>query len=81
MPKKERVGRVVSDKMDKSIVVEVADHNPHPTYKKIITSTKNYLAHDPKAECGIGDTVRIIETKPISKNKKWMVAEVIEQAT
>jgi len=81
MPKKEKVGRIVSDKMDKSVVVEVADYNPHPIYKKIITSTKNYSAHAPKGDCKVGDTVKIIESKPVSKNKRWVVSEIVEKAT
>lgn len=80
MPKKEKQGVVISNKMDKTVVVKVADYEPHPRYKKIIESNKHYKAHDAQNVCNIGDTVRIIETRPISKDKKWAVAEVVEQA-
>lgn len=81
MPKKEKVGRVVSDKMDKSVVVAVAEFSPHPKYKKIMAQTKNYVAHDVKGESEIGDEVRIIEARPMSKTKRWNVAEVVRKAT
>ena len=81
MPKKEKLGRVVSNKMDKSVVVEVEEFTPHPIYKKIIASTKNYVAHDQNAISAEGDEVRIIETKPMSKTKRWNVAEVVKKAT
>ena len=71
---------VISDKMDKTVVVKVASYNPHPKYKKIIESNKNYKAHDEKNECGIGDTVRIIESKPISGSKRWVVESIVEKA-
>ena len=80
MPKKVKQGVVTSDKMDKTIVVKVASYNPHPKYKKIIESNKNYKAHDANNECGIGDTVRIVESKPISGGKRWTVAEIVEKA-
>lgn len=80
MPKKEKQGVVISDKMDKTVVVKVASYNPHPKYKKIIESNKNYKAHDEKNECGIGDTVRIIESKPISGSKRWVVESIVEKA-
>ena len=80
MPKKEKQGIVVSNKMDKTVVVKVASYDPHPKYKKIIESNKNYKAHDEKNECGIGDIVRIVEAKPMSKDKRWAVAEVVEKA-
>ena len=80
MPKKEKQGVVVSDKMDKTIVVKVASYNPHPKYKKIIEITKNYKAHDEKNECGVGDIVRIIESKPISGDKKWVLSSIVEKA-
>lgn len=79
MPKKEKQGIVVSDKMDKTVVVKVASYAPHPKYKKIMEQTKNYKAHDEKGLCEEGDTVRIIESKPISGNKKWSVLEVVEK--
>lgn len=80
MPKKERTGLVVSNKMDKTVVVEIPEYKPHPKYKKIMEQTKNYKASDVNNECQIGDLVRIIETKPISKNKCWSVVEIIEKA-
>ena len=80
MPKKEKQGVVISNKMDKTVVVKVADYEPHPRYKKIIESNKNYKAHDEQNVCNVGDVVRIVEARPVSKDKKWAVAEVIEQA-
>ena len=78
--RKTRVGKVVSDKMDKTIVVKVASYDPHPKYKKIIETTKNYKAHDENNECGIGDTVRIIESKPLSGGKRWVLESIVEKA-
>lgn len=78
--RKERVGVVVSDKMDKTVVVEVSDKAKHPLYKKTITKTVKYKAHDEKNECGIGDTVRITETRKLSKTKNWRVSEIVEKA-
>lgn len=80
MPKKEKQGVVVSNKMEKTVVVKVASYNPHPKYKKIIESNKNYKAHDENKVCAEGDIVRIIESKPISGGKKWAVLEVVEKA-
>ena len=80
MPKKEKQGIVISNKMDKTVVVKVADYEAHPRYKKIIESNKHYKAHDEQNVCGIGDTVRIIESKPVSKDKRWTVAEIVEKA-
>ena len=80
MPKKERQGIVVSDKMDKTIVVKVASYDPHPKYKKIIETNKNYKAHDENNECNVGDKVLVMETRPMSKDKRWRVAEIIEKA-
>jgi len=80
MPKKEKQGIVVSSKMDKTIVVKVADYEPHPKYKKIIESHKHYKAHDENNVCGEGDTVRIVESRPISGGKRWTLAEVVEKA-
>lgn len=80
MPKKERQGIVVSDKMDKTVVVKVATYSPHPKYKKIMESNKNYKAHDENNECGIGDTVRIVESRPLSSGKRWAVSEIVEKA-
>ena len=78
--RKERVGLVISDKMDKTIVVAIKDKAKHPLYKKTINKTKKVKAHDENNECGIGDTVRIVETRKLSKDKNWRVAEIIERA-
>ena len=78
--RKERVGLVVSDKMDKTIVVAIRDKAKHPLYKKTINKTKKVKAHDENNECGIGDTVRIVETRHLSKDKCWRVVEIIEKA-
>jgi small subunit ribosomal protein S17 len=80
MPKKEKQGMVVSNKMDKTVVVKVADYEPHPKYKKIMESNKNYKAHDEANVCNEGDIVRIVENRPISGSKRWVVAEVVEKA-
>ena len=80
MPKKEKQGIVVSNKMDKTVVVKVSDYEPHPIYKKIMESNKHYKAHDAENVCNIGDIVRIVEAKPMSKDKRWAVAEVVEKA-
>ena len=80
MPKKVKQGVVISDKMEKTIVVKVASYNPHPKYKKIIETNKNYKAHDANNECGIGDTVRIVESKPISGGKRWTLESIVEKA-
>lgn len=79
MPKKEKQGIVVSSKMDKTIVVKVADYEPHPKYKKIMETNKNYKAHDEANVCNEGDIVRIIESKPISGDKRWTLLEVVEK--
>ena len=78
--RKVRVGKVVSDKMDKTVVVTVADRVAHPIYKKIIKRTYRLKAHDEKNECGVGDTVRVMETRPLSKDKRWRVVEIVEKA-
>lgn len=78
--RKERTGRVVSDKMDKTITVQVDRQVAHPLYKKIIRRSKKYHAHDEKNECSIGDLVRIRETRPLSKTKRWQLIRVIERA-
>ena len=78
--RKTRVGLVVSDKMDKTVVVAIADRVAHPLYKKIVKSTYKLKAHDEKNECGIGDRVRVMETRPLSKDKRWRVVEIIEKA-
>ncbi len=78
--RKTRVGLVVSDKMDKSVVVAIEDNVKHPVYGKIIKHTLKVHAHDEKNECGIGDKVKIMETRPLSKTKRWRVVEIIEKA-
>ena len=78
--RKTRVGQVVSDKMDKTIVVAIEDSVQHKLYKKIVKSTYKLKAHDEKNECGIGDRVRVMETRPLSKDKRWRVVEIIEKA-
>ena len=78
--RKVRVGKVVSDKMDKTIVVAIEDNVRHPKYGKIIKRTVKIHAHDEKNECGIGDRVLIMETRPLSKDKRWRVVEIIEKA-
>ena len=78
--RKTRVGTVVSDKMDKTVVVAIVDSVRHPLYKKIIKRTVKFKAHDEKNECGIGDRVMIMETRPISKDKNWRVVQIIEKA-
>ena len=78
--RKTRVGIVASDKMDKTIVVAVRDNVKHPLYKKIIKRTVRFKAHDENNECGIGDRVEIMETRPLSKDKRWRVSEIIEKA-
>jgi small subunit ribosomal protein S17 len=77
MATKERVGIVVSDKMDKTVVVAVENRFPHPIYKKTVSRTKRYKAHDETNGCKVGDRVRITETRPLSRTKRWTVAEVI----
>ena len=78
--RKTRTGKVVSDKMDKTIVVAIADHVKHPKYGKIMKRTKKVHAHDINNECGIGDTVEVMETRPLSKTKRWRIVEIIEKA-
>ena len=78
--RKTRVGKVVSDKMDKTIVVAIADNVKHSTYGKIIKRTVKIHAHDEKNECGIGDTVKVMETRPLSATKRWRLVEIIEKA-
>ena len=78
--RKERVGIVVSDKMDKTIVVAVSERVKHPLYKKIVNRTKKFKAHDENNACGIGDKVQVMETRPISKDKRWRVTTIIEKA-
>ncbi len=78
--RKERVGIVTSNKMEKSIVVSVETKIRHPKYGKFVKHTKRFMAHDDKQECGIGDTVKIMETRPLSKLKRWRMVEIIEKA-
>ena len=78
--RKTRVGKVVSDKMDKTVVVAIEDNVKHPLYKKIIKNTIRLKAHDENNSCGVGDRVLIMETRPLSKDKRWRVAEIIEKA-
>jgi small subunit ribosomal protein S17 len=78
--RKTKVGRVVSDKMDKTIVVAIEDRVAHPLYKKIVKKTFKLKAHDENNECRIGDTVRVMETRPLSKDKRWRLVEIIEKA-
>ena len=78
--RKERVGKVVSNKMTKTITVEVLRKVKHPMYGKFMSKTKKFAAHDENNECGEGDTVRIMETRPLSKNKRWRLVEIIERA-
>ena len=78
--RKERIGVVVSDKMDKTIVVEIRTRVKHPLYGKIQNRTIRFKAHDENNECGIGDTVRVMETRPLSKDKNWRLVEIVEKA-
>jgi len=78
--RKERLGVVTSNKMDKSIVVQVERKMKHPIYGKFVKKTNKFMAHDEKNECKIGDTVKIAETRPLSKNKSWRLVEIIERA-
>ena len=78
--RKVRVGKVVSDKMDKTVVVIVEDRVAHKTYKKIIGRTYRLKAHDENNECNVGDIVRVMETRPLSKDKRWRVVEIVEKA-
>ena len=78
--RKVRVGKVVSDKMDKTVVVAIADRVAHPLYKKIVGRTYKLKAHDENNTCGIGDTVKVMETRPLSKDKRWRVVEIVEKA-
>ena len=78
--RKTRTGKVVSDKMDKTVVVAIKERLKHPLYGKSINRTKTFKAHDEQNECGIGDTVRVVETRPLSKDKRWRVVEIVEKA-
>ena len=78
--RKTRVGVVVSDKMDKTVVVAIVDNVKHPLYKKIVKRTVRLKAHDEKNECRVGDRVEVMETRPLSKDKRWRVIEILEKA-
>ena len=78
--RKTRIGKVVSDKMDKTVVVTVEDRVAHKTYKKIIKRTYRLKAHDENNECGTGDIVKVMETRPLSRGKRWRIVEIIEKA-
>jgi small subunit ribosomal protein S17 len=78
--RKTRTGKVVSDKMDKTIVVAVEDHVKHPLYKKIVKKTYKLKAHDENNDCKIGDTVKVMETRRLSKDKRWRLVEIVEKA-
>ena len=78
--RKTRLGTVVSDKMDKTVVVTIADNVKHPLYKKIIKRTIKLKAHDEQNQCGVGDRVVLMETRPLSKDKRWRVVEIVEKA-
>jgi len=78
--RKTRVGKVVSDKMDKTVVVAIEDRVAHPLYKKIVGRTYKLKAHDEANSCGVGDKVKVMETRPLSKDKRWRVVEILEKA-
>ena len=78
--RKTRTGKVVSNKMDKTIVVAIVDHVKHPLYGKIVKRTYKLKAHDKNNECNMGDTVKVMETRPLSKDKRWRLVEIIEKA-
>ena len=78
--RKTRVGKVVSNATDKTIVVAIEDNVKHPLYSKIIKKTVKFMAHDEQNECGVGDNVEIMETRPLSKNKRWRLVRIIEKA-
>ena len=78
--RKTRTGKVISDKMDKTIVVAIEEHVKHPLYKKIVKDTYKLKAHDENNECHIADTVKVMETRPLSKDKRWRLVEIIERA-
>lgn len=78
--RKTRIGEVISDKMDKTIVVAIKTKVRHPLYGKMVNRTRKFKAHDENNECGIGDTVKIMETRPLSKDKRWRLVEIVEKA-
>ena len=77
--RKTRVGKLISNKMEKTVVVAVEDHVKHPLYNKIVKRTYKLKAHDEKNECSIGDTVKVMETRPLSKDKRWRLVEIVEK--
>ena len=77
--RKTRIGKVTSNKMDKTIVVAIEEHVKHPLYKKVVKRTYKLKAHDEKNECSIGDTVKVMETRPLSKDKRWRLVEIVEK--
>jgi small subunit ribosomal protein S17 len=78
--RKTRIGLVVSNKMDKTITIAIERKVPHPIYKKYYKKTSKLMAHDEKGECGVGDKVKVMETRPLSKNKRWRFVEIVEKA-
>lgn len=80
MAVKERVGLVVSDKMEKTVVVAIENRSPHPKYRKVMVRTKRYKVHDEENQCKVGDRVRIQETRPLSRTKRWAVIEILNNA-
>ena len=78
--RKTRVGIVVSDKMEKTITIAIERKVPHPIYRKYFKKTKKLMAHDEKSECRVGDKVKVMETRPLSKNKRWRIIEIVEKA-
>jgi small subunit ribosomal protein S17 len=78
--RKTRIGKVISDKMDKTIVVAISDSKKHPLYKKVVKTTYKLKAHDEENTCKMGDTVKVAETRPLSKDKRWRLVEVVERA-
>jgi small subunit ribosomal protein S17 len=76
----ERIGTVISDQMDRTVVVKINRRFPHPLYKRIITRSTKLVAHDEKNDCNVGDVVRLMSTRPLSKTKRWRVAEILERA-
>ena len=81
MPVKERIGTVISNKMEKTIVVKIENRYPHPIYSKTITKTKKYLVHDEMNECNIGDQVLVQECRPLSKRKRWKLVEILSKSS
>ncbi|BAC91859.1 30S ribosomal protein S17 [Gloeobacter violaceus] len=80
MPRKEKIGLVVSDAMQKTVVVAVENRVPHPKYKKIVVRTRKFKAHDEENRCKVGDRVRILESPPLSKTKRWVVLDILDEA-